>query len=80
MRKLSLLLGTVLLCIQLLAQTRNVTGRVTDEKGNPISNASVLAKGTKAGTSTKADGSFSIQVPANAKSLVISAVDMASQE
>ena len=53
---------------------------VTDEKGNPVANASVLVKGTTTGTTTKADGTYSLSVPANGKVLVISSVDMLTQE
>ena len=59
---------------------RTITGRVTDDKGNPMSDVSVLIKGTAIGTTTKADGSFSIQVTADGAVLVISSVDMATQE
>ncbi|MEO8860302.1 MAG: secretin and TonB N-terminal domain-containing protein, partial [Ginsengibacter sp.] len=37
-----------------------ITGTVKDEKGNPLSGVSVILKGTKKGTSTEADGHFSI--------------------
>ena len=80
MRKLFLLLmGVVFIATQALAQ-RTVTGKVTDEKGNPIGNVSVLVRGTTTGTTTKADGTYSIQVPANAKALVFSSVDMSPVE
>lgn len=39
-----------------------VTGKVTDEKGVPMQNVSVVEKGTSNGTSTNNDGSFSIKV------------------
>jgi TonB-dependent starch-binding outer membrane protein SusC len=42
------------------AQPQTVTGRVTDEKGDGISNVSVTIKGKTRGTMTKIDGSFSI--------------------
>ncbi|MBC6491612.1 SusC/RagA family TonB-linked outer membrane protein [Flavihumibacter stibioxidans] len=81
MRKLvMLLLGILMLGGQLLAQTRTVTGKITDENGNPIPNATVLVKGTTAGTSTLEDGTFSLVIPASAKTLVISSVGMATQE
>jgi len=35
-------------------------GTVKDEKGNPLAGVSVIVKGTKKGTSTSTDGSFSI--------------------
>jgi outer membrane receptor protein involved in Fe transport len=38
-----------------------ITGRVTDEEGRPITGVSVLVKGTKTGTTTNADGNFSIE-------------------
>ena len=56
MRKLFLFLGgVVFFAAQAIAQ-RSVTGKVTDEKGNPLPNVSVLARGTTTGTVTKADG------------------------
>ena len=75
----SLLLGVFFLCATALAQ-RTVTGKVTDDKGNPIPNASVQVKGTTTGTVTKEDGSYSLTVPANGRTLVFSSVDMATQE
>lgn len=80
MRKLFLLLfGVVFFAAQAMAQ-RTVTGKVTDEKGIPVANASVLVKGTTVGASTKADGSFSLSVPAEGKVLIISSIDMLTQE
>ena len=80
MRKLYLLLmGVVFFATQALAQ-RTVTGKVTDEKGSPLANVSVLVRGTTTGTTTKDDGSYSLTVPANAKALVFSAVDMSPVE
>ena len=80
MRKLLTALAAVLLfSVQLFAQ-KIITGTVTDDKGLPVANASVVVKGTRIGTVTKADGTFSISVPANAQTLVISSVDMLPQE
>jgi TonB-dependent starch-binding outer membrane protein SusC len=62
------------------AQSRTVTGVVTDEKGTPISGASVLVKGTKFGVTTNSNGVFSISVPAANKTLTVSAVDMQLQD
>jgi TonB-linked SusC/RagA family outer membrane protein len=70
----------LLVSAQLLAQDRTVTGRVTDDKGNPVPNASVIIKGSKSGIVTKEDGTFTITVPANRKTLVISSVGMGDQE
>ncbi len=80
MRKLYLLLmGVVFFATQAMAQ-RTITGKVTDEKGNPVVNASVIVKGTTVGTTSKADGTYSINVPADGKTLVISSVDMITEE
>ncbi len=38
--------------------TIDVSGRITDEDGNPLMGASVMIKGTKLGTQTNADGYF----------------------
>src|SRR5687767_15273193 len=76
--KLSLLLfiGT-----QALAQSRTVTGVVTDKTdGTAIAGANVVAKGTNAGTATDSDGRFSLQVPESATTLVISFLGFSSQE
>ena len=79
-RLLFLLLGVLLLSAQLLAQSRTVTGKVIDDKGNGIANASVTIKGSRLGTTTTADGSYVLNVPANATTLVISSVGFGSSE
>ena len=81
MRKLFLILSAFFcLLISATAQNRTVTGKVTDENGQGIPRASVLVKGTRIGTTTATDGSFSLNVPANANTLVVSSVNMAPQD
>jgi TonB-linked SusC/RagA family outer membrane protein len=81
MRKLLLLLGMgLLLCGQILAQNRTISGKVTDEKGSPLPNVSVVIKGGGGGTSTQLDGSFSLSVPPTAKVLVFSTIGFATTE
>jgi TonB-dependent starch-binding outer membrane protein SusC len=80
MRKLLALLTAFLLCTGMLYAQKTVTGTVTDEKGNPIPNASVVVKGANTGTVTKSDGTYSLIFPANAKALIFSAVDMSPLE
>ena len=80
MRKQLLLLSALMFCsLSLLAQ-RTVTGKVTDDKGNPVANVSIIVKGTNIGISSGSDGSYSIQLPANGKVLVFSSVDMETLE
>lgn len=53
---------------------RTITGRVTDANGNPVSGASVEVQNTRTGTVTKDDGTFTLTVPANGRTLMVSAV------
>jgi TonB-linked SusC/RagA family outer membrane protein len=73
-----------LLCLSLssfvLAQSRNVTGTVVDEKGTTLPGASITVKGTSKTTGTNVDGKFSIELPDNANTLVISFIGMETQE
>ena len=49
----------------LWAQNVNVTGRVVDKSNEPIIGAYVVVAGTTTGTSTNADGRYSITAPSN---------------
>lgn len=81
MRKiLTLLICTVLISQIGFAQAKTITGRVIDEKGDAVAGASILLKGTKTGTTTDADGNYSISVPAAVKTLVVSAINKKPQE
>ena len=46
------------------AQQATITGRVTNEGGNPLASVSVLLDGMGIGTITRDDGRYSIAVPA----------------
>lgn len=81
MRKLFLLLfGVVFFALQAMAQQRTITGKVIDEKGQPVANASVMVKGTTVGTTTKADGTFTLPVSASAEILTVSAIGFLSND
>ena len=72
MRKLlTLALSLVVITTQLFAQTRMVTGKVTDAQGVALPNASVTIKGTTTGTTTNADGIFSLNVPSSAVLVIV---------
>ena len=75
MRKLKLLMlsGFLLAAQFLMAQTREVTGKVIDANGTPLNGASIRVKNTKGGTSAAADGTFKINAAANA-TISVSAV------
>jgi len=80
MRKQLLLLSGFVLCSIIALAQRTITGKITDDKGIAIANASVIVKGTTSGTTSKADGSYSLTVPRNSKSLIFSSVDMTTVE
>jgi TonB-linked SusC/RagA family outer membrane protein len=81
MRKLALLLmGALLAVSQLAAQTRKISGKVVNAAGAPVPNATILIRGTSAGTTSDETGAFTITVPQKTKSLVISSVNYTSTE
>ena len=80
MKKLSLIVTMVLLIASFAVAQRIITGTVADAKGEPMVGSSILVKGTATGTVTDIDGKFSLSVPADAKTLVISFAGYQSQE
>ena len=80
MRKILSLL-VVLACISspILAQIKTITGKVTDQQGQPVPFATVEIQGKKGGTSADADGMFRIKANASA-TLVISGTGFAAKE
>lgn len=56
-----------------------VKGRITDERGQPVVNASIIVKGTTTGANSNESGNFEISAPRNA-TLVISYVGYAPRE
>ena len=48
-----------------IAQTKTVTGTVTDDSGLPLPGANVIVKGTTDGTQTDFDGNYSIEASAD---------------
>ncbi len=80
LRQFTLLLLCVILTQIAFSQTKTISGKISDDKGNPIQGATVTVRGSKAGTSTDASGTFKLNVPASAKTLVISSVGFSQQE
>ncbi|MFN5647288.1 MAG: SusC/RagA family TonB-linked outer membrane protein [Sphingobacteriales bacterium] len=80
MRKLLSLLCAMMLMVHFaVGQTLEVSGKVSDENGNPVSGASVVDKATKVGTTTDAQGNFKLTARRGA-TLVISYVGFDSRE
>jgi len=83
MRKLTFLLACLILTSLGLvqAQSKIASGRVLyAENGEPIIGASVLVKGTRASVTTDVKGDFLINLPGNARTLVVSFIGMKSIE
>ena len=59
---------------------QDISGKVTDENGEPLPGASVLVKGTSIGVITDADGNYRISAPDEATTLVFSFVGYERQE
>ena len=71
-------------CLAMLqagAQSRNqVTGTITDEKGAPLSGATIRVKGSQSGVNSDASGAFTLTIPGATAKLVVSFVGYAPQE
>lgn len=66
--------------MRMQTQQGTATGRITDDKGNPIAFATVAIKGTAIATTTDANGFFKLQnVPASG-TIVVSSVGYVSKE
>jgi TonB-linked SusC/RagA family outer membrane protein len=80
MKRRSLILSLLLFSAVSLMAQRAITGKVMDEKSEPLIGASILVKGTSTGTVTDVDGSFELQAPAGAATLVVSYTGYATKE
>lgn len=85
MRPKRLLAGAVALLLlfplHILAQDRVINGKVTDSRsGAPVVGASVTPKNSTAGTTTGADGSFTLRVATQVNTIVVSFIGYADQD
>ncbi|HMG66062.1 MAG TPA: TonB-dependent receptor [Chitinophagaceae bacterium] len=80
MKKFILLITLLSPFLFVMAQNRTITGKVTDEKGNGLSNASIFIRGRNIGTTSGTDGSFSLAIPSNVSTIVVSYVGLADKE
>jgi TonB-dependent starch-binding outer membrane protein SusC len=82
MKKLTVFLTFALLLIaQAYAQSpRTVTGKVTDDKGTPLSGVTISAVGVNKNALSENNGSFSIQVSEKVKTLKLTYVGFDSKE
>lgn len=59
---------------------KKISGTVTDNKGEPIPGTSLFIKGTTTGTVTSSDGSFTLEVPLDARTLTVSFIGFKTKE
>lgn len=59
---------------------QNISGRILSEAGEPLAGATISAKGTTLGALTDDQGRFSLEIPDEVTTLVISYIGYASQE
>lgn len=79
MRKLLSLIGALLLCLLVKAQTGTVSGQIKDSQGNPVPFATIKIKNTNTAVAADSSGSFSIAAP-EGTILVITAVGFKDTE
>ena len=80
MKKLTFLVSIMFLCLgSMMAQT-TVSGTISDDAGESLIGASVLAKGTAVGTITDIDGRYTITLPEGVNTLVVSYVGYTETE
>ena len=79
MRRSLLFLSILLLSALTFAQSHTVTGRITDERGDPVPFASIKLKGSRSGIAADVSGNFSIVAKAG-DILVISGTGLVEKE
>lgn len=81
MRKFLTLLTILMLSgVFVFGQNKTITGKVVDDNGNPMPDVSIMVKGTQIGTTSSANGTYSLSVPNTATVLVFSSVLTATEE
>ncbi len=79
--KIILLLVASLLFSNMGFSQRTITGMIiSDSSKQPITGATIQVKGSNAATQTRSDGSFSIEVPKNNSTLIISEIGFENKE
>jgi len=70
----------MLLTAATAAPIRDISGKVTDEKGEALPGVTVLIKGTTIGTATNANGEYTLSAPQETGTLVFSFVGYLTKE
>lgn len=82
MKKNLLFLFAILMCVNsyVRAQSRTITGKVTDAGGTGLPGVSVTVKGSTQGAVSDGNGGYSLSVPPNKNTLVFSYIGFVGQE
>lgn len=79
MKRLVILFVCLCYVMSAFGQSRIISGKVTDEKGIPLSNATVLSQETNQAVTTDINGDYRITIDNRTKTLLFSYVGMADQ-
>jgi len=74
------LLFLLVFIVPAAAQSKKITGKITDENNNPLEGVSVSLKTAVSGTTSNAEGNYSLDVPITTDVLVFSAVSYLEKE
>jgi TonB-linked SusC/RagA family outer membrane protein len=80
MKKIGLFFLLVFWGLSSFAQSRNLSGKVTDLNGITLPGVTVFVKGTTTGTITDTNGTYSLAIGQTARTLVFSYIGMKTQE
>ncbi|MCT4646001.1 MAG: TonB-dependent receptor [Carboxylicivirga sp.] len=80
MKRNIFLLLTLLFCSVAWAQTKSISGTITDISGDPLPGVNVVEKGTMNGTITNLDGFYKLNLSGSSETLVYSFIGFATQE
>lgn len=74
------ILGLFLLTVQAAAQSKTISGKITDENDQPLEGVNIRLKTAASGTVSNADGVYTLNVPNTAEALVFSMVGYTEKE
>ncbi len=80
MKKISLLLVLMVSLVGFTLAQRTISGTITDDSGETLIGASVVAKGTTVGTITEVDGTYSLNIAEDVTTLVVSYTGFETKE
>lgn len=79
--KTQLIVGIILCCVQWsFAQSKMITGKITDTAGEPLIGANIMIQSTSKGTLSDVEGNFSLEIDDSNGRLMISYIGYENQE